>query len=86
MNQSIDWARVHPIPDQNMKVYEQLKSPSDVETKDALKQIAVLKLNGGLGTSMGCAGPKSLLPVRDGMTFLDFTIEQIKFINKKYDV
>ena len=37
MNQSIDWAKVNPIPDQNMKVYEQLKSPSDDETKDALK-------------------------------------------------
>lgn len=47
---------------------------------------AVLKLNGGLGTSMGCAGPKSLLVVRDGQTFIDFSIQQLMTINKKCGV
>lgn len=47
---------------------------------------AVLKLNGGLGTSMGCAGPKSLLEVRDGQTFIDFSIQQLMTINKKNGV
>ena len=28
-------------------------------------------LNGGLGTSMGLTGPKSLLSVKDGFSFLD---------------
>ena len=28
--------------------------------------MVVLKLNGGLGTSMGMTGPKSLLEVKDG--------------------
>ena len=32
--------------------------------REALARTVVLKLNGGLGTSMGLAGPKSLLPVR----------------------
>ena len=31
-----------------------------------LDQTVVIKLNGGLGTSMGLAGPKSLLEVKDG--------------------
>ncbi len=42
-----------------------------------LAQTVVLKLNGGLGTGMGLAGPKSLLEIRDGLTFLDITARQI---------
>ena len=36
----------------------------------------ILKLNGGLGTSMGMSGPKSLLPVKDELTFLDVIVRQ----------
>jgi len=43
-----------------------------------LKATAVLKLNGGLGTSMGLDRAKSLLQVKDGKTFLDLIAEQIK--------
>ena len=43
----------------------------------ALDATAVVVLNGGLGTSMGLSGPKSLLPVRDGLTFLDLTVRQV---------
>jgi UTP--glucose-1-phosphate uridylyltransferase len=28
------------------------------ETKNLLDKLVVLKLNGGLGTTMGCTGPK----------------------------
>lgn len=51
-----------------------------------MAKVAVLKLNGGLGTSMGCAGPKSLLNVRDNLTFIDFSIKQLETINRKYGV
>ncbi len=34
-------------------------------------RIVMIKLNGGLGTSMGLRKAKSLLPVKDGLTFLD---------------
>lgn len=44
----------------------------------ALGATAIVKLNGGLGTSMGMAGPKSLVPVRDGKTFLDITVQQVQ--------
>ena len=43
----------------------------------ALDQTAVIKLNGGLGTSMGLQAAKSLLPVRDGLAFLDIIARQI---------
>ena len=43
-----------------------------------LSKTAVLKLNGGLGTSMGLEKAKSLLPVKDGKTFLDLIALQVK--------
>lgn len=49
--------------------------------RTALAKTAILKLNGGLGTSMGLDGPKSLLPVRRHkarqMRFLDIILGQV---------
>ena len=42
----------------------------------------VIKLNGGLGTSMGLQGPKSLLAVREGVNFLDLMVRQILDLRK----
>ncbi|HVL94516.1 MAG TPA: UTP--glucose-1-phosphate uridylyltransferase, partial [Solirubrobacteraceae bacterium] len=44
---------------------------------DLLDRTVVIKLNGGLGTSMGMTGPKSLLEVKDGLTFLDVIARQV---------
>ncbi len=46
------------------------------EGQRAMPLAVRITLNGGLGTSMGLQGPKSLLPVRDSMTFLDIIIRQ----------
>jgi UTP--glucose-1-phosphate uridylyltransferase len=43
----------------------------------ALGQTVLLKLNGGLGTSMGLERAKSLLPVKNGLTFLDIIARQV---------
>jgi len=52
--------------------------PEDADgARDALDRTVVIKLNGGLGTSMGMTGPKSLLQVKDGLTFLDIVVRQI---------
>lgn len=45
-----------------------------------------MKLNGGLGTSMGCKGPKSIISVRNDLTFLDLALQQIEQLNKAYNV
>jgi UTP--glucose-1-phosphate uridylyltransferase len=42
----------------------------------ALGRSVQIVLNGGLGTSMGLTGPKSLLQVKDNKTFLQIIIEQ----------
>ncbi|HEX2960064.1 MAG TPA: UTP--glucose-1-phosphate uridylyltransferase [Chitinispirillaceae bacterium] len=49
-----------------------------------LKKTIVIKLNGGLGTTMGLRGAKSLIPVKNGLTFLDITALQTISLNKKY--
>ncbi len=45
---------------------------------DALSKTVMIKLNGGLGTSMGMDRAKSLLPVRDGKSFLELIVEQVQ--------
>jgi UTP--glucose-1-phosphate uridylyltransferase len=47
------------------------------EAGGALDRAVVVKLNGGLGTSMGMTGPKSLVEVKDGLTFLDVIVRQV---------
>lgn len=43
----------------------------------AAERAVVIKLNGGLGTGMGLAKAKSLLPVRPGISFLDLIARQV---------
>lgn len=54
--------------------------PPASRAADLLEQTVVVKLNGGLGTGMGLEKAKSLLPVRDGLTFLDLIARQILFL------
>lgn len=48
-----------------------------------LDQAVVIKLNGGLGTSMGMTRAKSLLEVKDGKRFLDLIAEQILALRER---
>jgi UTP--glucose-1-phosphate uridylyltransferase len=45
--------------------------------EESLDRVVVLKLNGGLGTSMGMTRAKSLLEVKDGLSFLDIIVRQV---------
>ena len=65
--------------------YGGLQQPAEEEMRGMLDKLAVIKLNGGLGTSMGCKGPKSVIPVRNDLTFLDLTVQQIEYLNQKFD-
>ncbi|MGQ0722202.1 MAG: UTP--glucose-1-phosphate uridylyltransferase [Candidatus Eiseniibacteriota bacterium] len=51
---------------------------------EALAGTVVIKLNGGLGTSMGMTRAKSLLAVRGDSTFLDFTARQILHLRREH--
>ncbi|MCX6047320.1 MAG: UTP--glucose-1-phosphate uridylyltransferase [Chloroflexi bacterium] len=52
----------------------------------ALARMAVIKLNGGLGTTMGMQGPKSLIDVKAGLTFLDIIVRQILTMRREHAV
>ncbi|KJE97183.1 ugp2 protein [Capsaspora owczarzaki ATCC 30864] len=86
--QTIQWDKIKP-PAANMArsivlPYASLDKPNDHDIKGLLDQLVVIKLNGGLGTTMGCVGPKSVIDVRDDMTFLDMTVRQIEYLNNRY--
>ena len=49
------------------------------------QQLVTIKLNGGLGTSMGCDGPKSLIPVIRGENFLELIFKQQQTLNQKFN-
>ena len=52
----------------------------------ALDRVAVIKLNGGLATSMGLRSPKSLIEARDGRSFLDIIIGNTLALRARYGV
>ena len=52
-------------------------SRTAAQARDVLDRLVVVKLNGGLGTSMGLSGPKSLLEVKHGRSFLDVIATQV---------
>ena len=53
---------------------------------DALGRVAVIKLNGGLATSMGLRSPKSLIEARAGRSFLDIIIGNTLALRARYGV
>eukprot|EP00462_Mataza_sp_D1_P018286 CAMPEP_0175126502 /NCGR_PEP_ID=MMETSP0087-20121206/3890_1 /TAXON_ID=136419 /ORGANISM="Unknown Unknown, Strain D1" /LENGTH=457 /DNA_ID=CAMNT_0016408423 /DNA_START=143 /DNA_END=1516 /DNA_ORIENTATION=+ len=49
-----------------------------------LQKTVFIKLNGGLGTSMGLSKAKSLLTAKDGKTFLDLLAEQVSHLRRQH--
>jgi UTP--glucose-1-phosphate uridylyltransferase len=77
----LDWEKIKsPSPDKIIP-YGTLPHCVPADEANLLSKLAVLKLNGGLGTTMGCVGPKSAIEVRDGLTFLDLTVRQVEYLN-----
>ncbi|GAA2130561.1 UTP--glucose-1-phosphate uridylyltransferase [Nocardioides bigeumensis] len=77
------------IPESTIDPLE-MESLADVEVDDeaaseALRGTVVIKLNGGLGTSMGMDRAKSLLCVRRGLSFLDIIARQVLHARKVHD-
>src|SRR6476661_10901165 len=70
------------LPEGDIEPVDDLPAAGDLpetgpEAGGALDHAVVIKLNGGLGTSMGMTGPKSLVEVKDGLTFLDIIARQV---------
>ena len=65
------------MPVKGLREYSDLDGRLAQIGQQALDRTVVLKLNGGLGTSMGLNGPKSMLIAKDGLSFLDIIVRQI---------
>lgn len=64
-------------PVEELPVADALSVPADKDLLGLLQRTVVIKLNGGLGTGMGLEKAKSLLTVREGLSFLDLIARQI---------
>lgn len=76
-------AAISPVMDGEIPEISELRKYRATGCK-ALDKTAIIKLNGGLGTSMGLEGPKSFLPVREGRTFLDIILSQVRSMRQEH--
>jgi UTP--glucose-1-phosphate uridylyltransferase len=66
------------LPESDIEPAEDVTELGELPDEDGpLDQAVVLKLNGGLGTSMGMTRAKSLIEAKDGLTFLDVIARQV---------
>jgi UTP--glucose-1-phosphate uridylyltransferase len=74
------------LPESELEPLADLPDAEELPQSDgeALSQAVVLKLNGGLGTSMGMTNAKSLLEVKDGLTFLDLIVRQVLHLRARH--
>ncbi|KAL0490601.1 UTP-glucose-1-phosphate uridylyltransferase [Acrasis kona] len=82
---TISWDKIRP-PSKIVNYDECDRNLNEERIKTLLSGLVVLKLNGGLGTTMGCTGPKSVIKVRGEDSFLELVIKQLQFLNEKYSV
>src|SRR4051812_30756837 len=69
------------IPEADIEPVESLPDAEELveeASPELLRATVVIKLNGGLGTSMGMNGPKALLEAKPGATFLDLIARQVR--------
>jgi UTP--glucose-1-phosphate uridylyltransferase len=77
------------IPESVIEPVESVPSADELPAEldpGALDATVVIKLNGGLGTSMGMTRAKSLLEVKDGLTFLDVIVRQALELRRRHGV
>ncbi len=75
------------LPESELEPLSDLPDADSLPSSDgaALDRAVVLKLNGGLGTSMGMTKAKSLLEVKEGLTFLDIIVRQILSLRERHE-
>ena len=82
---ALDWSLVTSPAVEDYGALEPVPADARLQS-ELLKKVAIVKLNGGLGTSMGCRGSKGAIPVRNGLNFLDLTVRQVEYLNTLHGV
>lgn len=58
----------------------------EADPAQSLRAVALIKLNGGLATTMGLQQPKSLIEARDGRSFLEIIVGQTLALRRRHSV
>jgi UTP--glucose-1-phosphate uridylyltransferase len=67
------------LPESDIEPVDDVQPLDDLPAGEPpLDAAVVIKLNGGLGTSMGMTQAKSLIEAKDGLSFLDIIARQVK--------
>src|SRR4051812_2285840 len=69
-------------PAEDVPDAERLPDPGD-DASELLDRAVMIRLNGGLGTSMGMTRAKSLIEAKDGLTFLDVIARQVLALRER---
>jgi UDP-N-acetylglucosamine pyrophosphorylase len=60
---SVKWEELAPVDIESLAQYDRLASVGDEDKCDVLSRFAIVKLNGGVGSTMGLKKPKALLTI-----------------------
>lgn len=76
------------IPETDIEAVDSVEKDSSLSdvSRDVLARTAIVKLNGGIGTTMGLTCPKSVLEAHDGQNFLEITARQILATRERLDI
>ena len=74
------------LPESDIEPVEDLPTLDELPEGDPaiVDTAVVLKLNGGLGTSMGMTKAKSLIEAKEGQTFLDIVVGQVLALRERF--
>ena len=81
-NGKIPWNKIGDLDQKDYARLEEL--PTSPDLSGDLSKLVIIKLNGGLGTSMGLSRAKSIIPVRGEYSFLELIKTQIEKLREKY--
>lgn len=83
----VNWDHVHDlIPTEDEISLELIRNQYKEIHPEVLSKLVVIKLNGGLGTSMGLSKAKSLAVIKGAHSFLSVIVEQIRYFRKTYQI
>jgi len=82
------WEEIEHPAEEDIVPYSEIADDRGLRARGerALGELVVIRLNGGLGTTMDLDKTKSLIPVRDGRSFLELMVRQILALRAEHGV
>lgn len=77
---------IRPPPPETCKMIDEISPCQKEKIPEFLNKLIMVKLNGGLGTTMGLNVPRCALSIGGGKTFLDVIVRQVESLNRQFKV